>query len=133
MVIISTDELYDAACELADIHRSFGSTVNVYTHNQVLNEFGSGGASPMAYKMMVKMFHDRAPQRFRNLLLYGPATWDFRSLVMPDNEYLLTFLADRESHYKECSANFSSDAYFGMVDDSYSNLTIELADQQVVR
>ncbi len=131
MVIISTDELYDAACELADIHRSFGSTVNVYTHNQVLNEFGSGGASPMAYKMMVKMFHDRAPQRFRNLLLYGPATWDFRSLVMPDNEYLLTFLADRESHYKECSANFSSDAYFGMVDDSYSNLTIELADQQV--
>lgn len=131
MVIISTDELYDAACELADIHRSFGSTVNVYTHTQVLNEFGSGGASALAYKMMVKMFYDRAPGRFRNLLLYGPATWDYRSLVMPDNEYLLTFLADRESHYKECSANFSSDAYFGMVDDSYSNLTIELADQPV--
>lgn len=127
MAIICTSELYDAAIELAEIHRSFGNRVNVYTHQQVLNEFGSGGASPMAYKMMAKMFYDRAPGRFRHLLLYGPATWDFRGVLMPPNEYVLTFLANRERHIREASANFSTDSYFGMVSDEYNDLEIEQA------
>lgn len=125
MAIICTGELYDAACELAEIHRSFGSKVNVYTHAQVLNEFGSGGAAPMAYKMMAKMFYERDPARFRHLLLYGPATWDYRGLSMPSNEYLLTFLANRERHIREASTNFSSDTYFGMVSDDYNDSQIE--------
>ncbi|MDE6098495.1 MAG: hypothetical protein K2G24_06370 [Muribaculaceae bacterium] len=131
MVIISTEALYDAACELAEIHRQRGNKVNVYTHQQVLNEFGSGGASPMAYKMMAKMFYDRNPGTFRNILLYGPTTWDFRCVLMPQNEYLLTFLADRETHYKERSANFSSDAYFGMLDDNFTSASIEFATHNV--
>ncbi|MDE5643159.1 MAG: hypothetical protein K2I56_06665 [Muribaculaceae bacterium] len=125
MVIITTEELYDAACELADIHRSHGSKINVYTHQQVLNEFGSGGATPMAYRLMAKMFYDRNPQQFRSLLLYGPTTWDFRSMYMPESENLLTFLADKEAHYKEMSANFSNDSYFGMLEDNYDATAIE--------
>lgn len=125
MVIITTDELYDAACELGEIHRKHGSKINVYTHQQVLNEFGSGGATPMAYRLMAKMFYDRDPKTFSSLLLYGPTTWDFRGIFMPKNENLLTFLADREAHYKEMSANFSSDSYFGMLDDNYDPTAIE--------
>lgn len=128
MAIITTDELYQYAVQLADIHRSRGKIVNVYTHRQVLNEFSSGANAPIAYRMMAKMFYDRDPERFRYLLLYGPATWDPRGMVeQAAGERLLTYLCESADYMRRLTANYSSDSYFGLLDDKYVHSAIEQA------
>ncbi len=92
LLIITTDELYDAACELAQAHRDQGMAVNVYTQQQVFNEFTSGTPDIAAYRRVLKMFRDRDNTRMKYLLLYGRAIWDNRQIVeKTNNEVLLCY------------------------------------------
>lgn len=126
MVIITTDELYDAACELADIHRRHdGIDVAVITQSRIFNEFGGGNASAMAYRRMVKMFYDRNPQRLRWLMLYGSASWDNRGITgAAPYERLLCYEVEPQGPeltdaVRHSILNFTSDDYFGIVADGY--------------
>lgn len=133
MVIVTTNDLLPQAEELAQMHRDRGYIINVYTHQQVLNEFSSGTQTPQGYRMMNKMFYDRDPETFKAMLLYGPSTWDFRSIQRDtrDSEQLLTFLVDKEAYVRRLTSNFSTDLYFGMLADNYSHTNIEYQDPQI--
>lgn len=126
MVIVTNDELYAPACQLADIHRARGRKVAVLRHSQILNEFSSGAQTPMAYRLMAKMFYDRDPQTFKYLLLYGPAAWDYRGIEQHVNyQPLLSFVADKFSHLQSLATNYTTDTYFGLLEDNYVHNDIE--------
>jgi hypothetical protein len=126
MVIITTQALYDLAEELADIHRTAqGMTVNVYTQQQIYNEFSSGCRSAMAYRRLAKMFYDRDSNKFKNLLLYGPSHWDNRALTIPDRDLLVCYEAELESLANDENTNFVFDNYFGMLNDNYVPTNIQ--------
>jgi hypothetical protein len=126
MVIITTEALLDKAEELADIHRSAqGMTVNVYTQQQVYNEFSSGGRAAMAYRRLAKMLYDRDADKFKNLLLYGASFWDNRSLVSANRDLLVCYEAEEESIANDSNTNFVSDNYFGMLEDDYDPESIQ--------
>lgn len=132
MVIVTNDELYAPACQLADIHRSRGRKVAVLRHSQILNEFSSGAQTPMAYRLMAKMFYDRDPQTFKYLLLYGPAAWDYRGIEQHVTyQPLLSFVADKFSHLQSFATNYTTDTYFGMLEDNYVHNDIENAKNSI--
>lgn len=125
MVIFTTDELYPAACELADIHRSQqGLDVIVLNQKEVFNEFSSGVQTPTALRRLVKMFYDRDPADIKYILLYGPSTWDNRHLVNPDEGFLVNYECENLEQARESSTNYAADQYFGMVGDDFSPVDI---------
>ena len=128
MVIITSSSLMPAAQRLATLHEARqGLQVNVVDHQQIFDEFSSGAPSAIAYRRYVKMLHDREPGRLKYLLLFGHGTSDHRFLTVDnDGSYLFTYQVeeDREIGYTDWSnyrvSNFSSDNYFGMLDDSFT-------------
>ena len=124
MVIVTTDELYDEAEALAEIHRRLqGITVNVYTQQQVFNEFSGSTPHANGIRRMAKMFYDRDPQKFKHLLMYGQANWDNRDLAGSGVQNLICYEVEPDvtTNYaiRHTSLNFCSDNYFGMLDDDF--------------
>lgn len=92
LLIITTDELFEAANELAEAHRAEGRKVNVYTQQQVFNEYTSGTPDIAAYRRVLKMFYDRDSTAMKYMLLYGRGIWDNRQIVeKTNNEVLLAY------------------------------------------
>lgn len=127
MLIITTDALYDAACQLAQIHKEHdGSIVAVATQQQIFNEFSSGTPDLMAYRRLVKMLHDRNPERLRAVLLYGTSLSDNRQIVMHTNmEKLLIYEVlpvskSLNTAVVEPEIHFGTDNYVGMIDGNYN-------------
>lgn len=120
MVIITTDELYNYAEELADAHRQNGTPVNVYTQKQVFNEFSSGAPDISAYRRVLKMFSDRDSATIKYLLLYGRAIWDHRQIVeKTGSEALLTYENASTMYAGNLSQAYVSDGVIGVLDDSF--------------
>lgn len=147
MVIITTATLLDAANELAAIHRAHdGMRVTVVTQDQVFNEFSSGTPCAMAYRRFVKMLRDRNPNAMKYLLLYGAGHYDNRCLALDKADRLLTYqcefdgrpmynsqgsLVNTVTYTLNRTRNFSSDAYFGMIDDNYQPEAVYSQEAQV--
>jgi len=125
MVIITIPSLISNATKIADIHRAEqGLNVRVVNHLDIFNEFSSGTPSAIAYRRYLKMLHDRNPGKLRFLLLLGTGSYDNRRIIVPDNNYLMTYQCteDRDNlqgWYTYEPRIFSSDNYFGMLDDSF--------------
>ncbi len=121
MVIITTKTLINEARQLAAIHESYqGIRVNVYTQEDIFNEFSSGVRTPMAYRRMAKMFNDREPDVFKYLLLYGTGSWDNRNITISKDDRLLTFQTEIEEHARDAHRCYTSDQYFGMLKDTFN-------------
>lgn len=119
MVIITHPLFADLAAELADIHRTAqGMKVTVADAAEVYNEFGSGIPSATAIRRFVKMLYDRAPSRLRYVLLYGDGNVDNRRMNS-DGPWLPTFQCDDDAYVGDVIQCYSSNAYFGMLADSY--------------
>jgi hypothetical protein len=132
MVIVTNKKFYDRAVELAEAHKKYdGIDVNVYTQDQVFNEFSSGTPATMGIRRMVKMFYDRGASTFKYLLLYGPGTWDNRHITVADNDQVLTHQAQIEDYALDGITAYCHDAYFGMVDDDYAPSSIMFAPARV--
>lgn len=126
MVIITNTGLMQQARELADAHeRLQGIRVNVYNQDEIFNEFSSGTPCAMAYRRMAKMFYDRDPLTFRYILLYGTGCWDNRGITVPNRDYLIAYEVERIEEARESSTNYTNDAYFGMLSDTYDPSAIE--------
>lgn len=129
MLIISTPAMMKQANDLADLHRRYqGMDVMVVDHNELFNEFSYGSRHPMAYRRFVKMLYDRNPERLRYLLFIGPAHFDQRGLLSKiDNpeERLAVFEQDDPSLWTSYTTNYTTDAYFAMLDDSYIHKDIQ--------
>lgn len=116
-MLIITDKIFHAQAErLADVHRAIdGIDVLVVDQDKVFNEFSSGHRDAMAYRMICKMFYDRDKTKFKNLLLFGPGTYDNRGIMGEHPGTLLTYQSDN-SNYEDFS--YTSDDFFGLLEDN---------------
>lgn len=134
LLIITTPGLLEEAENLAQLHRdNDGIDVAVVTQDRIFNEFGSGTPSAHAYRRLAKMFYDRDNLKFKNLLLYGAGSWDNRNICTPPMaQQLLTYQAeyntpktstggwDGSDYAFDSNVSFSSDDWFGMIEDNYA-------------
>ena len=138
LLIISSDLLYDYACQLADLHRRIqGMDVIVVRQDQIFNEFGGGNPSTSAIRRCAKMFYDRNPQKFRSLLLFGGGSNDNRGITGHANAFkkegalLLTYGTVDHSYQLDDTRSFTSDCYFGMLADDFDISGIIEAPMQI--
>ncbi|MGN0213647.1 MAG: type IX secretion system sortase PorU [Muribaculaceae bacterium] len=125
-VIICPKQLLPQAERLAQFHRDTdGMDVFVVDQQKVFNEFSSGTPDATAYRLMLKMFYDRNPEKLKYLLMFGGGYFDNRQLLRNKGEnYLLTFQGPNSSNFV---LTYVSDDYFGMLDDnSGSNITSDI-------
>lgn len=125
-VIICPKPLKGQAERLAQFHRdNDGMDVLVVDQQQVFNEFSSGTPDATAYRLMLKMFYDRNPEKLKYLLMFGGGYFDNRQLLRNKGEnYLLTFQGPNSNSFV---LTYVSDDYFGMLDDnSGANITSDM-------
>ena len=116
-LLIITDKIFHEQAErLANVHRVVdGIDVLVVDQDKIFNEFSSGRRDAMAYRLLCKMFYDRNPEKFKNLLLFGPGTYDNRGIMGEHPGTLLTYQSDN-SNYEDFS--YTSDDFFGLLADN---------------
>lgn len=148
MVIITVDDYKAQAQRLADIHRKYqGMDVRVVTHDQIINEFGSGTPHAMAYRLFAKMLFERGrsndasyqyddediwhydsdgkrttvndKSKFRYILLFGPMSHDNVHMAGPGNGYMLTYQAEDPFLTNVTTGNYALADYFGIVNDDF--------------
>lgn len=124
LVIVAAAPYMSYAQELADIHRQYqGMTVAVLSQEAVFNEFSSGTPHPMGIRRMAKMFYDRDPQKFKNLLLYGSGSYMNADMVTPEGNCIITFQCEGSSRHID-TQNYTADSYFAMLSDDYDHTRI---------
>lgn len=116
-MLIITDKMFqEQAQRVADMHRSLdGLSVAVVDQKEIFNEFSSGTRDGMAYRLFCKMLYDRDKNKFKNLLLFGPGTFDNRELMGKHEGSLLTYQSDN-SNYEEYT--YTTDDFFGFLEDN---------------
>lgn len=120
MLIISAPNFLPAARRLAEAHASRqGLEVTVADKTAVLNEFGSGSFTPNAVRLFVKMLHDRG-NRLKYVLLIGAGFYDNASVASDHNIYLPTYQAELQSNAYNIAKAYTSDSFFGYVEDEIS-------------
>ncbi len=126
MLIITNKTFMTEAQRLADMHTAIdGINVAVVDHEQIFNEFSSGTRDAMAYRLFCKMLYDKDvnKNKFKNMLLFGPGSFDNRELMGEHPANLLTYQSDN-SNYEDFS--YTTDDFFGFLDDnSGSNVPSE--------
>jgi len=116
MLIITDKMFHEQAQRVADLHAAVdGLSVAVVDQDQVFNEFSSGTRDGMAYRLLCKMLYDRDSSKFKNLLLFGPGSFDNRELMGEHPGNLLTYQSDN-SNYEDFS--YTTDDFFGFLDDN---------------
>ena len=120
LVVITPPALREAADSLARIHLAEGLDVAVLEPSFIYDCFSSGRVDPTAFKMLMKMLHDRAEGNPdlepRYLQLFGDGTFRNRNLPRLGNA-LITFQS-AQSHTPTTS--YVTDDYFGFLSDAAS-------------
>lgn len=119
-IIVTSDELYSAANDLAAFHISKDNmSTKVVRLSQIYNEFGSGKLDISAIRDFVKMVYDNAgndsTKMPRYLCLFGDASYDPKDR-MPDNNNQVPTYESYESIYP--LGTFNSDDFFGCLDNT---------------
>lgn len=115
MLIITNKAFMEQAQRIADMHKQLDNLdVTVVDQEEIFNEFSSGVPDVMAYRLMCKMFYDRDKTKFKNLILFGPGSYDNRGLVSNKANRLLTYQSDRSD---DKDNSYASDDFFGFLDD----------------
>lgn len=125
MLIITTDVCEEQAIRLAQLHKQYqGIDVLVVNQRKVFNEFSSGTPSVMAYRRAAKMFYDRDSSKFKNLLIFGSASYDNRHKLpehahhnISNTSLIYNCIATEQQRSDE--TNYANDAYFGILVDNY--------------
>lgn len=122
MVIITNAYFKAEAERLAQLHRDVdGLTVHVIDQEQIFNEFSSGTPDASAVRLMCKMFYDRNATKFKYLLMFGPASYDYRGITTDKPNRVITYETDQGDSDE---TSYGTDDFFGMlVDNSGSDLT----------
>lgn len=115
MLIITHKTLVEQAQRIAQLHKDVDNMdVTVVTQDQVFNEFSSGTPDAMAYRLLCKMFYDRDNTKFKNLLLFGPGSYDNRGILTNKANCLLTYQSDISNNQDN---SYVSDDFFGILED----------------
>lgn len=136
-VIVTNSLLYPQADRLADLHRNLGEIVHVVNIQQVYNEFSCGIADPVAVRWLMKMFYDRAagiPANMpKNVCLFGDGTYDPLNRLKDNNYLLPTYNNDDNDNDIDYVDSFTSDDFFGILDDLESMTAADMMDIGVGR
>lgn len=119
LAIITTTALEPYARMLAEAHeRVDGISTGIFLNEQVLNEFSSGVNTPMAYRRLARMLHDRDPQTLRHILLLGPARWDHRGITgAAATETIAIYECALPTGRASTTTAYASDVFVGCLDD----------------
>ncbi len=116
LLIVTNSYFMPEAERLAQMHRDHDNiTVHVVDQEQVFNEFSSGTPDAMAIRLLCKMFYERNSMKFKNLLMFGPASYDNRGITTNKNNRVIVY----ESDASESDAiSFGTDDFFGVLADN---------------
>lgn len=137
-IIVTHSKFQSQADRLAKLHRDNGLIVHVVEIQDVYNEFSSGVADPVAVRWLMKMFYDRGLSDGSlmpsSLLLFGDGSFDAKNHKSKNSAYLPTFQSrhDNASSISYISS-FTSDDFFGMLDDLESMDASDLIDVGIGR
>lgn len=136
-VIVSHVALIAQAERLADLHRANGLDVLVVDVQKVYNEFSGGVADPVALRWIMKMFYDRAagdPALMpKYLCLFGDGSYDPLNRISGNNYLVPTFNntdLDTDIDYVD---SYTSDDFFGILDDTEAMAPGDMMDVAVGR
>lgn len=141
-LIVTHSKFTEQANRLADLHRNEGLDVTVVDIQEVYNEFSCGVADPMAIRWISKMFYDRAngnlSEAIQSLLIFGDGSYD---LLNRESDNELTNLLPTYQNSHSVSDNqiitftnsYTSDDFFGLLDDDESMGSFDLLDIGVGR
>lgn len=119
-VIVTPLAFENAANRLADRRREEGLDVQVVDIEKIYNEFSGGLKDARAIRDYLKFLYDRATDdasMLRYALLFGDGHYDYRSLAgkQQDDNWILPFETEETLN---TDASFTSDDYFGLLDDN---------------
>jgi hypothetical protein len=114
LLIVTDDELKNEATRLAD-HRiaHSGIEVKVVTVNQIYNEFSGGRPDVTAIRDYARLLKEKYPQAFKNLLLFGKGTYDYKNILPNNINRVFTYTSRNSISPLE---TYSSDDYYGLLD-----------------
>lgn len=121
LVIVTPSEFLSSANRLADHRRLEGLVVTVSEIDQVYNEFSGGVPDMRAIRDYFKFLYDRAPDEeslLRYALLLGDGHYDFRGLSSLENQEKNWLFPFETAESLNTDASFTSDDYFGLLDDN---------------
>ncbi|MEX1001202.1 MAG: type IX secretion system sortase PorU [Crocinitomicaceae bacterium] len=136
-VIVTPNLLKIQADRLADLHRAHGTSVHVVDIKKVYNEFSGGVADPIAVRWMMKMFYQRAagdPALMpKYVCLFGDGTYDPLNRVENNNYLLPTYNHYDTDNVIDYVDSFTSDDFFGILDDTEAMSAGDMMDVAVGR
>ena len=118
MIIVTSDELLDAANDLAVFHSQQDHiSTKVVTLHQVFTEFGCGKRDISAIRDFVKMMYDRAGSDTtlmpRYLLLMGDGSFDPKDRIQENNNLMPTYEGFNSQNILQ---SYTSDDFFACLD-----------------
>jgi hypothetical protein len=117
LLIVTHPSFLQQAEMLADLRRNHDNlNVLVATTDQVYNEFSSGAQDVVAIRDCARMFYKRDPAKFKHLLLFGDASYDYKNILNASNvtSFVPIYQSDESLHPIE---SYPSDDYVGLLDD----------------
>jgi hypothetical protein len=116
LIIVTAPAFREQADRLAAHRRSYnGYEVIVVTTQEVFNEFSSGKQDVTAIRDMARHFYLQPNSRFKYLLLFGTGSFDYKSRVSNNNNFVPTY---QSVESLDPIRTYSSDDYFGFFDES---------------
>jgi hypothetical protein len=116
LLIIYFEQFETEALRLADFRRSFsGLAVETAEISQVYNEFSGGSLDPTAIRDFARMLYERDPN-FKYLLLFGDASFDFRSIIIEESNNRNYIPAWQTPNSLDPINTFPTDDYYALLD-----------------
>lgn len=113
LVIVYHKDFEEAVERLADFRRTFnGYEVVTVRIDHILNEFSSGRVDPVGIRNFSKMMHDRNPDKYKWLLLFGDGSFDYKDVYGFGRNFIPLY-ETLESHNPVNA--FPTDDYFALL------------------
>lgn len=131
MLIVSTPIFKGYAEQLADIHKKHQNLdIAVVTPEEIYNEFSAGVPDPMAYRALSKMIYQRNPEKYKNILLFGPSDRNLRREVEGETKF------DRIIAYQQIDVTPERDAspaydFYGIIDNTINEHNLYNEDMKI--
>lgn len=116
LLIIAPPFLEEKAKEYAQMK---SETVNieaiVRTTNNIYNEFSSGAQDISALRDYIRMLYLANPDKFKYVLLFGDASYDYKNRTPNNTNYVPNYQAEESFDNVK---TYSSDDFYGFMDDN---------------
>lgn len=115
-IIIAHPEFMAQAQEIAELHNQRKNiSTAVVTPEQVYNEFSSGSQDVTAIRDFMYYLYNNAtaPNRLKYLLLVGDASYDYKSRIQNNTNFIPTYQSVESLHPVY---SYATDDYFGLLD-----------------